>query len=181
MLEAEARRVLGVGANAAPEEVRAAFRARLRLAHPDVAPGDAGAGRATASLVEAYATLRQPPPRSGRPAPATAAGDTGRRYPSGVVRDGDSLHVAGPPDEVYRRLVEVAQGIGEITYLDPDARLLDTIVTTDEGVACSLLASLQGRTAGTEIFFTIEPLGGETGPAVEPLVAELAALLADAG
>jgi hypothetical protein len=98
-----------------------------------------------------------------------------------VVIDGDSLQVAAPSDEVYRRLVEVAHGIGEITYLDPDARLLDTIVTSDEGIACSLLASLQGRATGTEIFFTLEPLGGEAGPAVEPLVTAIAALLAAPG
>ncbi|CAN5699345.1 hypothetical protein BH24ACT2_BH24ACT2_01450 [soil metagenome] len=181
VLEAEARRILGVSAQASPDEVRAAFRSRLRLAHPDVVPGDTGAGRATASLVEAYALLRLLPPPSSTSAPPEPSVATRRRRPGDVVCDGDSLLVTGPPDEVYRRLVEVAQGIGEITYLDPDARLLDTIVTTDQGIACSLLASLQGRAAGTEIFFTIEPLGGRTGPAVEPFVAELAALLTEPG
>ncbi|MDQ3462972.1 MAG: J domain-containing protein [Actinomycetota bacterium] len=180
VLEAEARRILGVSAQASPDEVRAAFRSRLRLAHPDVVPGDTGAGRATASLVEAYALLRLLPPPSSTSAPPEPGVVTRRRRRGDVVCDGDSLLVTGPPDEVYRRLVEVAQGIGEITYLDPDARLLDTIVTTDQGIACSLLASLQGRAAGTEIFFTIEPLGGRTGPAVEPFVAELAALLTEA-
>jgi hypothetical protein len=51
------------------------------------------------------------------------------------------------------------------------------IVTSDDGAACSLLASLQGRAAATEVFFTLEPLGGGTGPAVEPMVTAIAALL----
>jgi len=168
-----ARDILGVGPDASQDELRGAFRSLLRLAHPDVAQGDAGAGRATALLVEAYATLRSAVPEPDARTPATAAG-TPRPQASGVVDDGDSLHVSGPPDEVYRRLVEVAHGIGEITYLDPDSRLLDTIVITGEGVACSLLASLQGRSASTEIFFTLEPLGGESGPPVEPIVAAIA-------
>ncbi len=170
MDEAQARKTLGVGAGASPEEVRTAFRSLLRHAHPDVAPDDAEANRATALLVEAYASLRQA---------GTPGDDISTSPPPAVVEDGDSLLVAGPSNEVYRRLVEAAHGIGEITYLDPDARLLDTIVITDEGVACSLLASLQGRAANTEIFFTVEPLGAEAGPAVEPIVAAIAALLVD--
>lgn len=35
MAEAEARRVLGVGPGAGPEEIRAAYRARIARAHPD--------------------------------------------------------------------------------------------------------------------------------------------------
>lgn len=170
-----------MGIDASPEEVRTAFRSQLRLAHPDIVPHDARAGRATGLLVEAYATLRNASPEPDVEAPTMLSDQTERRPGDavGVVNDGDSLYVAGPSDEVYRRLVEVAHGIGEITYLDPDARLLDTIVTSDEGIACSLLASLQGRATGTEIFFTLEPLGGETGPAVEPIVEAISALLVD--
>lgn len=180
MDQGEARKILGVGVEASSSEMRAAFRSSLRLAHPDMVPGDAGAGRATALLVEAYSTLRSVPPQPDAPAPPAPTARAAPRS-GGVVIDGDSLQVAAPSDEVYRRLVEVAHGIGEITYLDPDARLLDTIVTSDEGIACSLLASLQGRATGTEIFFTLEPLGGEAGPAVEPLVTAIAALLAAPG
>ena len=182
MDEAEARQVLGVGARASPGEVRARFRRLVRHSHPDVVPGDTEANRATASLVQAYAVLRRIPSRPTMTAPAAPA-PTARRAtrPGEVVNHGDSLLVDGPPDEVYRHLVDVAHLVGEITYLDPDARLLDTIVTTDEGAACSLLASFQGRARATEVFFSIEPLGGEPRPAVEPLVRMLAELLSESG
>lgn len=178
MERVRARDILGVEPGASRDELRGAFRSLLRRTHPDVAQGDAGAGRATALLVEAYATLRSAAPDPGARTPATAAA-TPRSRAGGVVIDGDSLHVSGPPDEVYRRLVEAAHGIGEITYLDPDARLLDTIVISGDGVACSLLASLQGRSASTEIFFTLEPLGGEPGPPVEPIVAAISERFVD--
>ncbi|HEV2808851.1 MAG TPA: J domain-containing protein [Acidimicrobiales bacterium] len=182
MDEAEARQVLGVGAQTAPGEVRATFRRLVRHSHPDVVPGDAEASRATAALVEAYAVLRRTSSAAAIAAPAAPA-PTARRatHPGEVVNHGDSLLVDGPPDEVYRHLVDVAHLVGEITYLDPDARLLDTIVTTDEGAACSLLASFQGRAGATEVFFSIEPLGGERRPPVEPLVRMLAELLSESG
>ena len=182
MDEAEARQVLGVGARASPGEVRASFRRLVRDSHPDVVPADPAASRATASLVEAYAVLRRVSSAPIIAAPAAPA-PTARRVtrPGEVVNHGDSLLVDGPPDEVYRHIVEVAHLVGEITYLDPDARLLDTIVTTEEGAACSLLACFQGRAGATEIFFSIEPLGGEPRPAVEPLVRMLAHLLRASG
>ncbi len=184
--EAEARRVLAVSAGATAEEVRRAFRRGLHRSHPDVAPDDPGAGRDTARLVQAYAVLRRArpaapgdrPPRAGRagaapePAPAPAA-EAGR-----IIVHGDSLTYPAPPDEVYRRLVQAADQLGELTYVDPDARLLDTVVLTPEGTACSLLASLQGRAHGTEVFLTLEPLGRDPCPPVGPLVVELAARLA---
>lgn len=197
MDDAEARTLLGVGAEAPVEEIRTAFRRRLHHAHPDVAPGDPEATRTTARLVEAYGVLRrgrsrvvdrgaQPPGRSPHPDPGAK-----------VAVDGDHLAFAAPRREVYLRLIEVADQIGEVTYVDPDARLLDTVVILHDGTACSLLAVLQERSrpvgspeaaghevadrrgwaACTEIFFTVEPLGGEARPPVAPLVAAVASLL----
>lgn len=147
-----------------------------------MAPGDVGAGRATASLVEAYAVLRGISPRPATTAPSVPpepAGDTAAA--DDVLRRGASLFVVAAPGEVYRRLVDIAHLIGEVTYVDPDARLLDTIVITDDGAACSLLASLQNRGTGTEVSFSIEPLGGAPRPPVVPLVMVIADLLADRG
>ena len=167
MEEHEARALLGVSVGATAAEVRAAFRRRVHRAHPDVAPGDPHAARHTSRLVEAYAVLRRPaPPRPARPV-----------HP--MVED-DSLTWDRPAEEVFRRLIEVADRIGDITYLDPGARLLDTVVVVDD-VACSLLATLQGRAAGTEVFFTLEPLGSERRPPIAPVVAAVADLLEEDG
>ena len=183
MNEAEARTLLGVGAGADAAEVRAAFRRRLIRSHPDVVPDDPHAAHQTGRLVEAYGVLRRspsPPPTAPPPAdtaPHPPVDLSGAPRPVLVSVVGDSLIYAGPADEVFRRLVEVADHIGDITYLDHRARLLDTVVVVDD-VACSLLATLQGRVAGTEVFFTLEPLGAMPRPPVEPIVAVVAALLA---
>jgi hypothetical protein len=176
--EAEAWATLGVAPGTSPDELRRAFRRRLRQAHPDVAPGDPQAAQTTARLVRAFAVLRHqrrlPAPSPPRPAPGPSASSVHAL----VEVDGDSLTYPAPPDEVYRRMVAAAEQLGELTYVDPDARLLDTVVTMADGTACSLLASLQGRAQGTEVFLTLEALGREPSPPVEPWVAALAALLA---
>ncbi len=73
-----AARLLGVPAGASPEQVESAFRARVRLGHPDRFPpgSDAGADatRAMQALTEARRTLVAPSPaRAGR----AAGGSTG--------------------------------------------------------------------------------------------------------
>jgi hypothetical protein len=175
-----------VGPRAGAEELRTAFRLKLRRAHPDLVPDDPQATLTTARLIGAYALLRQAvlrqavprhvDPTLGRvpvPEPPLSA-----PLGTAVAVDGDSLTYPAPLDEVYRRLLAAADQLGELTYVDPDARLLDTVITMADGTACSLLASLQGRAHGTEVFFTLEPLGRGRCPPVDPLVAELAALLA---
>ncbi len=178
MNEAEARATLGVEPGTSPDELRRAFRRRLRQAHPDLAPGDPHAAEATARLVRAFALLRHRRlPSAPSPTPSSCGPWASSAQPT-VEVDGDSLTFPAPPDEVYRRLMAAAEQLGELTYVDPDARLLDTVVTMADGTACSLLANLQGRANGTEVFLTLEALGREPSPPVAPLVAALAALLA---
>lgn len=181
--DAEARAVLGVGPQAAAAEIRVAFRRRVRRAHPDVAPARPEAGRDTTRLVQAYAVLRRsaaagPPgpvaaPSTGPGASPNAASPT----QSPVALGTDRLVYATPRRELYLRLVDAVDQIGEITYVDPDGRLLDTVVTMSDGVACSLLASLRQSLSGTEIYFTLEPLGAEARPSIGPVVAAVASLL----
>ncbi|MBI5016191.1 MAG: DnaJ domain-containing protein [Deltaproteobacteria bacterium] len=58
-LRARARRVLGVSADASPEEVTRVFRSLARERHPDVV----GPGGDFAGLVNAYLVLTRPDPR----------------------------------------------------------------------------------------------------------------------
>ncbi len=47
--DAEARSILGVGANATESEIRGAYRAKMTRAHPDLGGGHAEAARLTAA------------------------------------------------------------------------------------------------------------------------------------
>ncbi|MDP8987884.1 MAG: DnaJ domain-containing protein [Actinomycetota bacterium] len=177
---AEARAVLAVGRTAGTEEIRRAFRRQLRRTHPDVARDVADAGRRTARLVQAYATLRRPPGAPSAPAPPPPAG----RLPAITVA-GDSLRWAVPAGEAFRLLVEVADSIGDITYVDVDAGLLDMVVVLGDGTACSLMATVAARPGparppDTEVLFALEPLGAGARPPAQPVVAAVASRLARA-
>jgi hypothetical protein len=76
------------------------------------------------------------------------------------VLDRDTLSVHGPSDQVFGRLLEAGAMIGEITYLDRQNELFESLLKTVDGDAISLVCTLQGRAdETTEAFFTMEPLG----------------------
>lgn len=181
---AEARAVLAVGRAAGTDEIRSALRRQLRRTHPDVATDVADAGRRTARLVQAYAALRRSPAAGSGPGTAAPPPPAGRLPTVSVV--GDSLRWAVPPREAFRLLVEVVDSMGEITYLDVDAGLLDVVVVLDDGTACSLMATVAARSGDTgppvtEVLFALEPLGAQARPPARPVVVAVAARLARLG
>jgi hypothetical protein len=81
---------------------------------------------------------------------------------SDLVRkvDGDTLALVVPADEAYVRLLDVGHLIGDITYVDRQNGLFESLLTTVAGDAVSLVCTLQGRSdETTEAFFTMEPIG----------------------
>lgn len=171
----EAAQVLGVAEDAVAEEVRAAFRAAVRLQHPDRSgrPGSVAVSR----LVEARRTLLAPVP-VGAPSPPPPP----RRpaVPLDLHVEGDTLLVHADPATVVARLIEAGHALGEITYLDRSVGLVEVLIQVREPddpapAACSLVASLQGRLDGVEVFCTVERLDGHPAPPVAPIVAALAA------
>ena len=160
---ADARRVLGVAEEATPEELRAAYRRLLRDHHPDVA-GPQHTARA-AEITLAYHALRGAgAPRPGTP-PAGADGDEARG--GGAERvDDDSFALRLPADEAFLAILEAGHRLGEVTYVDPEGGLLETIVRFDDGSTCSAVFTTQGRANGsTEVFCTLAPLGRPARPA----------------
>lgn len=157
----EARTVLGVAAGDAWPAVRAAYRRRIRAAHPDT-HGVAATPQA-ARLNEAYAVLSRakragrlhapagrvpapdPPPPPDPPAVGLALAGT------------DTILLAAPPDEAFALLLEAGHRVGEVSYVDRSCAIFEVVVRQD-GETCSLLVTLQGRAHGTEAFLTLEAL-----------------------
>ena len=179
---AEALAILGLNADAGSDEARSAFRRLLQDAHPDLNAGSDASDR-TRMIVLAYRTLRVAllgspvavPDDSGR-----AAGSHGCASPEAdpvTLLDADTIAFACPSTEAFAVLLEVGHRVGDVTYLDRDAELLEALLRTVDGTTISMVISLQGRATGvTEAFVTLEPIDRVRGPL--PAVAEVAALVA---
>ncbi|MFB6812633.1 J domain-containing protein [Streptomyces sp. NPDC056387] len=116
--------VLGLGAEASPEQITSAYRRLVRALHPDVRPGGPQADAELAEVIDAYQTLHDPLRRSaydaerGQNRPAAhsvripvrvrSAGSTAARpYPRPAARPRTTAHPAAstPYDDPFDRLV----------------------------------------------------------------------------
>jgi hypothetical protein len=168
----EAAALLGVRGDEPARQLRAAYRRRIRERHPDRA-GEAATSEA-ARIIEAYRTLlaaagAPSPVPASTPPPAPAPPDAGLV----TLVDDETVGFAFPADEVFVLLAEAADEIGDVTYLDPDAGLLEVLVTPAEGGPVSVVLTLQGRAERVEAFCTVESLDGSavaSGPVVSVLL-----------
>ena len=173
----DARAVLGVSAADDWTVVREAYRTLIRTAHPDLV-GPSGVDHAV-RINAAYRELavarregrlhdddqelrRQPgptgPPRpQPRRPPPTATGT-----PADDVRlvGGDTIVLSSPPAETFRRLVEAASALGEISYIDRSSAIFEAVLHLQDGKHASFVVSLQWRAhdATCEAFCTLEAL-----------------------
>lgn len=180
---AAARALLGVETTTPWSEVRATYRARISVAHPDRAGGDA---RQAAQLNAAYATLVRARRTGSTPAPpseppaappprATWADDPMAEPPE--VLDGDTVWLAAPPDEAFLRLLEAAHRIGDVTYVDRSCAIFEALVSVEGQGTCSLVVTLQGRAHGTDAFCTLEAIERVASPPVRHVTEALVAAL----
>lgn len=178
MTPAEAAAVLGVDPGASVPEVRAAYRACIRVHHPDRA-GTASQDRA-ARIIAAYRVLvtaadlraETAPPRtreSPTPPPRSA---TGRPTTAPPVHrlDADTLRLDAPADETFRWLLDAAHDVGEITYVDRSMPIMEVLCRFEDEPATSLLLTLQGRGEGTEVFATVESIEARPAPPTAAVV-----------
>lgn len=77
------------------------------------------------------------------------------------------------PADLLARLAEAGHAVGEVVYVDPHVGMLEIVVGEAPGVG--QLAVTVGGTAGdgTEVSFTLEPLGVTPAPEIGPVVAAL--------
>ena len=138
---ASAWQTLGIEPTPDREAVRGAYVARLFERHPDLSP-EADADRATARLLEAFrvvvAELDRAPRVQPEPAPATA-GAVIQTLPT----DDDSFIVGAPLPQTLGIVLDAANRLGEITYIEPGSGLVQAVVEFVDGPVCQLLLSLQ--------------------------------------
>jgi hypothetical protein len=205
MQQLDARRILGLSEDADATAARAAYRGRLLHTHPDLS-GAADATQRTVELTRAYHLVLELLEGAGVPDAADKSRSTGaegsNRVPQDPPRDvspevlresvavslldDDTIGVGAPPAETLMILLDVAHQLGEISYLDASAGLVEVVVEFLDAPTSSVLLSLQGRATGmTEVFCSVEPLSGGDAPPTEAvtrlLLHTLVELVADSG
>lgn len=166
-----ALRTLGLEKGARPDDINRAYRALIRQAHPDAGGSTAVAARIT----EAYHWLQRagaqppPPPKPPQPDP-----------PAPITTD-DNMTLLLPPGDVFLRLVEAGHQLGEVSYVDRDAGIVQVTFTADNGVVCQLAATVvSGGTAASRgdarVEFTLDPLASGKPPPISQVVDRLAGI-----
>jgi hypothetical protein len=185
---AEALEVLHLRPGTPMQEVREAYRAQVRLAHPDLVGPDGDGPDATARtarITGAFAVVRRavleagtdavpepPPPPAPAPQPARAP----RPWEVDTVEadaDGDTISIAAPPSEAFGLLLEAGARLGGIGYVDRQLGILEVIVRFEGGPSCSVLVTLQGRAFGTDAFCTMDSIEAAPTPPLRPVVEAL--------
>jgi hypothetical protein len=185
---AEALEVLQVRPGTPMQEVREAYRAQVRGAHPDLVGPDGdrhGATARTARITGAFAVVRRavieagteavpepPEPAAREPEPPPVP----RPWEVDTVEadaDGDTISIAAPPTEAYALLLEAGARVGGIGYVDRQLGILEVIVRFEGGPSCSVLITLQGRAFGTDAFCTMDSIEAAPTPPIRPVVEAL--------
>lgn len=182
-----ARSVLGVSASDDWTVVREAYRSQVRRSHPDLV-GDSGVDR-TVEVNAAYRALaiarregrlhvETPPSRTPESSDRPTARPAAEKVDSRPVRrpertpgdqrvaddvrliGSDTLVLASPPAETFRRLVEAVHSLGDISYIDRGSAIFEAVLALEDGHHASLVVSLQWRAhdATCEAFCTLEAL-----------------------
>ena len=177
----EARRVLGVSAEAPWTEVRNRYHSLMLANHPDHA-GSRNTATA-AEITSAYALVESHhehgggraagrPPSPTRPArpvvPSPADWSGWARLPAGSVQvvDSDTLGIDASREEAMLALLEVAHDIGEVSFVDIDLGMLEVIVQFVGTPTCSLVVNLQGRADRVDAFCTVESFDARPAPRI---------------
>ncbi len=150
---AQARELLDVSLHSTVDEVRSAFRVRIRTTHPDVSASQVDATDATRQVLVAYRICLDGCRRDDVPAVPEPTGD-GRAW----LVDGDTIALACSHEEAFARVLDVGSALGAITYLDRQGDLIEVLLRTKLGDTVSLVVSFQGRADWVEAFLTTEVL-----------------------
>ena len=152
-----ALQTLGLDRDAQKEDVSRAYRRLIRKAHPDVGGDTAVAARIT----EAYAWLQHSTPNTVR----------ARTTPEPVPGD-ERLVLLLPPGDVFARLCELGQRLGELSYLDPQAGIMQVTFTALNSAPCQLMATVVPgiNPEESQVEFTLEALSNAVPPPIAAVV-----------
>ena len=156
--------VLGLSGRPSWDEIRAAYRTLVRASHPDVARTDA-ATATTAAINEAFAELQRRTDDGRSRLPDRPPHDLPAAQPAVVLRS--------RPGDVYVNLLEAAHELGDVCYLDPEAGLIQILLTDQGAAGAHLLIDVDRDQHPPRVAFTLESADAAV-PPIADVVGELA-------
>lgn len=169
--------MLGVAPDASPRTLRDAFLVRVRAHHPDTTDHPHGAGERTATIITAYRLLRDlPPAATDELAPPPVVSETVATIE--VITE-EAIWVGVDAHRLLAVLFEVADELGEVSYVDRSVGLVQLTVRPPSGPTCWFTISAHARPGGTVLVATLESIEAQPTPPAGPLVLALAEALAD--
>lgn len=148
------------------DEIRAAYRAAVRQSHPDVADAATATTR-TAVINAAFAHLRRCTDDGRTMLPARPPA------PSPTAPSTAPLVLRSRPGDVYVNLLEAAYEVGDVCYLDPEAGLIQVLLTEQGAAGAHLLIDIDQHQEPPRVAFTLESADADVAP-IGDVVARLA-------
>ncbi len=170
--------LLGLEATDDRRRVREAYLLGVRATHPDVSDAT-DAHERTTTLQLAYETVlgaldgalerreaATTPSAAGPTVPPAPTVSTEPPITATWIAD-DTLGIDAPANEALPFLIEACHEVGDVTFLDQRAGLIQVTVGFVDEPVCYLLMNLQGRATGvTEVFCSIESIESTPAPPI---------------
>jgi hypothetical protein len=147
----------------------------MRRTHPDLAQSADATSRA-ARINAAFAVLTDATDRGRRaagPPPRPSQGRLSRR-----PEPTPTLEV--PAGDVFVRVLEAAYDIGEVSYIDPEAGLIQLLLGDGGPAASQLLIVIDESVVPATASFTLDSMDAEVAPDIREVVGRLGTALAEA-
>jgi hypothetical protein len=161
------------------DHIRSTYRSRIRAAHPDIDGANASATASAARLNWAFDVLANATEQGRRPLPDPQPVVTpvvGRR-PRAEVASTSPITLRAGPGDVFVQLLEAAHEIGDVSYMDPEAGLIQVLLESGDPTASQLLIAVDRSVEPPTASFTLDTQDGAHAPPIQDIVDELAAAL----
>lgn len=172
--------MLDVDASMDWHEIRARYRALIRMVHPDVDPSEA-AHRRAAALNDAIAVLSSATrrgldslPTPPEPRPATAPDTEGQRATAADA----AMTLRAPAGDVFVALLDAAHEIGDVAYIDPEAGMIQVLLDQRGPAAAQLLITVDAAADPPLASFQLDSMDATSAPRIADVVAALGAAMA---
>ena len=154
---------LGLTADSSWESARCRYRALIRALHPDLDPSSEESTRHAAVVNSAWTTLVTATDNGARPLPCPTDQPT-EPLPAPMIT------LRAKPGDVYAQLLDAAHEIGVVSYMDPEAGLIQVLLDNGDPSGSQLLITVNAEDQPTLASFALDRMGAGDTPDITEIV-----------